>query len=124
MKHEETARRLNEALNEAGLTPQELSRKSGVGKASISQYRNGTHKPSNISAGKMGKVLNVNPLWLMGYDAPKHTEEYGNIFLRINDIVITSEMIEAHLKTSSKERLKLWEKRLIELIKEKEDDTV
>ncbi|GEM_PF-6873700 len=122
MKHELTARRLNEALNEAGLTPQELSRKSGVGKASISQYRNGTHKPGDKSAGKMGKVLNVEPLWLMGYDAPKHTEDYGDIFFRIKDIVITSEMIDAHLKASTKERLELWEKRLAELIKEKEGD--
>ena len=71
MKHELTARRLNEALQNAGITAQELSRRSGVNKASISQYRNGTHAPSNISAGKMAEVLNVNPLWLMGFDTPE-----------------------------------------------------
>lgn len=71
MKHELTARRLNEALQNAGITAQELSRRSGVNKASISQYRNGTHAPSNISAGKMAKVLNVSPLWLMGFDTPE-----------------------------------------------------
>ena len=57
MKHKLTAGRLNEALNEANMTAQELSKKSGVNKASISQYRHGTYKPSNISSGKMGKVL-------------------------------------------------------------------
>lgn len=68
MKHELTAKRLKKALDESGLTQQELVVKSGVSKFSVSQYINGSHAPSNISAGKMGKVLNVNPLWLMGFD--------------------------------------------------------
>lgn len=75
MKHKLTADRLNEALNEANMTAQELSKKSGVNKASISQYRHGTYKPSNISSGKMGEVLGVNPLWLMGYDVDKYEME-------------------------------------------------
>ncbi|MFR6462050.1 MAG: helix-turn-helix domain-containing protein [Anaerostipes hadrus] len=41
-----------------------------VSKASISQYLNGSHAPSNISSGKMAKILNVNPVWLMGFDVP------------------------------------------------------
>ena len=75
MKYSETAKRLAEAISEKGLTPQELANRSGVSKSSISQYRNGTHKPSNISSGKMGKVLEVNPLWLMGYDVDKYDIE-------------------------------------------------
>lgn len=75
MKHKLTADRLNEALNEANMTAQELSKKSGVSKASISQYRHGTYKPSNVSSGKMGEVLGVNPLWLMGYDVDKYEME-------------------------------------------------
>lgn len=68
MKCTETAKRLSYALGQAGMRPQELSNKSGVGKSSISQYLNGSHSPSNISSGKMGAVLGVNPLWLMGFD--------------------------------------------------------
>ena len=71
MKNTLTANRLNEALHDANMTAQELSNKSGVSKHSISQYRNGAYKPSNISSGAMGKVLGVNPLWLMGFDVPK-----------------------------------------------------
>ncbi|MBQ8559087.1 MAG: helix-turn-helix domain-containing protein [Tyzzerella sp.] len=52
------------------MKPQELANRSEVNKASISQYINGSHKPSNISAGKMASVLQVNPLWLMGFDVP------------------------------------------------------
>lgn len=68
MKHELTAKRLQTAMSNANITAQELSNKSGVAKSSISQYVNGSHKPSNISSGKMASVLNVNPLWLMGFD--------------------------------------------------------
>ena len=70
MKHELTAKRLQVALRNADLSAQELSNKSGVAKSSISQYVNGSHKPSNISSGKMAAVLNVNALWLMGFDVP------------------------------------------------------
>lgn len=68
MKNELTAKRLSAALNNANMRPQELSDLSGVSKSSISQYINGSHAPSNLSSGKMAKVLNVNPLWLMGFD--------------------------------------------------------
>ncbi len=68
MKFPETARRLSTALTNANMRPQELANMSGVSKSSISQYVNGTHTPSNISSGKMAAILNVNPLWLMGFD--------------------------------------------------------
>ena len=74
MKHELTAKRLQLAMNNAGLSAQELSNRSNVAKASISQYVNGSHKPSNISSGKMASVLNVNPLWLMGFDVPMNID--------------------------------------------------
>lgn len=72
MKHELTAHRLRTALIDAHMRPQELSDRSGVSKASISQYVNGSHAPSNGSSKKMGAVLKVNPLWLMGFDVPMH----------------------------------------------------
>lgn len=71
MKHEVTAKRIREALSDAKLKPQELAEKSKVSKSSISQYVNGSHQPSNISSGKMAKVLGVEPMWLMGFDVPK-----------------------------------------------------
>ena len=70
MKNELTAKRLRQAISEMNLKPQELADLSGVNKASVSQYLNGSHAPSNISSGKMGKILNVDPLWLMGFDVP------------------------------------------------------
>ena len=72
MKHELTSKRLVEALDRKGMKAKELMDKSGVSKASISQYINGAHAPSNISAGKMAKVLGVSPVWLMGFDVPMY----------------------------------------------------
>ena len=68
MKNEITAKRVRLALDNSGMKSQELAEKAQVSKSSISQYVNGSHAPSNISAGKIGKVLGVDPLWLMGFD--------------------------------------------------------
>lgn len=75
MKHEETAKRLKDALYENNMKPQELADLSGVSKSSISQYINGSHKPSNISAGKMAAVLGVDPMWLMGFNVMKERND-------------------------------------------------
>lgn len=74
MKYELVSKRFRLALSKLGMSQQELSEKSGVGKASISQYVNGTHAPGNISAGKMGKVLEVSAEWLMGLDVEMRKE--------------------------------------------------
>lgn len=72
-----TSQRLKEAMSEAGINAQELSDRSGVGKSSISQYVNGSHAPSNITAYKIGKVLNVKPEWLMALgDTKRDTPDY------------------------------------------------
>lgn len=68
MKYETVARRLQQCMANADMTASELSAKSGVSKYSISQYVNGKHMPSNLSASKIAKVFGVNPLWIMGYD--------------------------------------------------------
>ena len=71
MKYPETARRLNEAMNDKHLRAVDLAAKSGVSKSSLSHYMNGTHTPSNVAAVALGDVLGVSPVWLMGFDVPK-----------------------------------------------------
>ena len=87
MKHPLTAQRLKKALSDLNMKPQELADRSGVSKASISQYVNGSHAPSNISSGKMGKILSVNPLWLMGFDVPREEN--------VSDIPVSPEKSES-----------------------------
>lgn len=83
MKYEVTARRIRQALSDAGLSAKELSELADIREASMSQYVNGYHKPSNLNAGKIGDVLGLNPLWLMGFDAPmvkpKPIPDYDNV---------------------------------------------
>lgn len=72
MKYTETARRLRECLDENSMKAQDLADLSGVSKASISQYLNGSHTPSNKTAGMMAPFFGVDPVWLIGFDVPKY----------------------------------------------------
>ena len=85
-KNEITAKRIKIALSNAEMSAKELSDRTGVREASISQYVNGYHKPSNISAGKRGEVLGVNPLWLMGFDEPMLKENTIPSFPNIHPV--------------------------------------
>lgn len=89
MKYSETARRLSSALNKRNMRAQDLANATGLNKASISQYVNGSHAPSNISAGKMAKVLNVSPLWLMGFDVPEREEKSDSLSRTPEDYGLT-----------------------------------
>ena len=93
MKYPITALRLREALNDKRMKPQELADLSGVNKASISQYVNGSHSPGNISAGKMSEYLGVSPLWLMGFDVEKQQSNSieNNLLKKKVEYIMSSE---------------------------------
>lgn len=69
-----SAIRLRDILNEKCMSAQELANRSGVSKASLSQYLSGKYTPKNTSAKKLADVLKVNPAWLMGLDVTKDIE--------------------------------------------------
>lgn len=83
---EKSAKRLRYALELKEMKQQDLADKSGVSKNSISQYLSQRSVPSNLSAGKMAQVLQVDPMWLMGYDVPMikgnsdSSTKFDNIF--------------------------------------------
>lgn len=60
--------RLQTALDMSGMTPAELSRKSGLSESTISHYRKGLYKPKNKKLYALATALNVNAGWLMGFD--------------------------------------------------------
>ena len=72
-RYERQAReRIISLINEyCGGSQQQLSEKTGIGKASISQYVNGKNVPSNITAKKLCAPFKINPAWIMGFDVPK-----------------------------------------------------
>lgn len=123
MKYETSAKRLSLALERSGMIAQELADRTGIHKSSISQYINGSHAPSNISAGKMAKVLGVSPVWLMGYDVPmfdavKVSGEMGNAAER--ESMYMQEMIDIvrNLDEERMKRLVKYAEKLYEIQKE------
>lgn len=90
MKYKITSKRLSESLYRVNMKPQELANASGVSKSSISQYINGSHKPSELTAKRLAKILGVSPLWLMGYNILDKSldfsqdSEYISKFLSLN----------------------------------------
>lgn len=63
---EDFGRRLQKALDHADMKPAELSRRTGIGKSSISTYLAGGYHPKQDNIYKMADALNVNPEWLNG----------------------------------------------------------
>ena len=102
-----TAQRLKEAMNDAGINLTELSEKSKVSKSSISQYMHGIQSPSNLSSSAIAKVLEVNPVWLMGFDVPKEREAFlESRNARISAYAQYIAKIYDELPNSSKKELK------------------
>lgn len=50
----------------------EFAQRVGIGKSSVSQYVNGRNFPSNVRAGQIAHAFGLNPMWVMGFDVPKH----------------------------------------------------
>lgn len=63
--------RLQEAMDEKGISQAELSRRTGITRTSISKYLRGTFKAKQNYLYILAKVLDVNEAWLMGLDANK-----------------------------------------------------
>lgn len=60
--------RLKEAMYNANLTQIEVSRMSEISKSLINKYLKGVSEAGNDKLNSLARVLNVSPIWLMGYD--------------------------------------------------------
>lgn len=58
--------RLEAGLKAKGITPAELSKKTGIGEGAISQYRKGAYKATQRNLEKISAALGVSIPWLMG----------------------------------------------------------
>jgi len=70
--------RFNEALSIRNMKPVELSEKTGLSEATISQYRSGYAKPKDDKLIVLSNALNVNPVWLMGLNVAMEIEAVPN----------------------------------------------
>lgn len=79
----ELKNRLSLALSIRGMSPIELSNKTGIKKASISQYMSGYAKPKNDRIYLIAKALDISETWLLGYDVPMERDrEPEDTFLK------------------------------------------
>lgn len=62
--------RIAEALDMRGLKQVDLVNATGIHKATISNYLNQKYQPKQNTLVLMAKYLNVDELWLAGYDVP------------------------------------------------------
>ena len=125
--------RIREAMHDKNIINQkELAKIAGISEPSLSQYLKGSHAPSNPAAKKLGKVLGVNPLWLMGFeDAPKEPPELSNSGLPKNIMIEHKNKDEAEIEQAKRmlmyyDKLKSYEKDMffnaIKALAEKEGD--
>lgn len=76
------ANRLRYAIMIKDIKPIELSKKTGISKTNISCYMSGKYEAKQDGVKSLADALNVNPVWLMGYDVPMDKnvklDELGN----------------------------------------------
>ncbi len=91
--------------NFCGGNRMEFSRRTGIGKSSISQYVNRTNAPSNITAAKIGDAFSVNPMWVMGFDVPmeeppKDIAAFNTLYLtaKENDLNGAVDLLDSMIK--------------------------
>ncbi|WP_367294410.1 S24 family peptidase [Latilactobacillus sakei] len=83
--------RLNTALALRKISKAELSRRTGIGRNSISDYTNGKYEAKQDYVFLIAKALDVSESWLMGFDTPMEKgasahETITSIFNKLNDL--------------------------------------
>jgi len=86
--------RLNEIIEEKGLTSSELCRRTGIPRSAMSQYRSGAFSPKAERIYLIAKALNVSEAWLMGYDVPKERKVNNSASIKFNYPEISDDYVE------------------------------
>ena len=62
--------RIKKALAIRNMKQADLCEKTGISKSSLSEYMSGKYVPRQDKVFIIAKALNVDPVWLWGYDVP------------------------------------------------------
>lgn len=74
------AERLNEALSQKGISQAELSRRTGIGRNSISDYLKAKYEAKQDNLLLLANALDVNEGWLMGLDVEMEKTNITSIY--------------------------------------------
>lgn len=67
---ESCATRIKKALSIRNMTQSELCRRTKIATSAMSEYVKGLYDPKQDKIYLMAQALNVDPVWLMGFDVP------------------------------------------------------
>ena len=73
---EDFSKRLREAMEFRNFRQVDLVNATKLDKGAISNYLSGKYRPKSANAVMLARALNVNELWLMGYDVPMEIDPY------------------------------------------------
>lgn len=71
---ESCAVRIKKALSIRNMSQAELCQKTKIPKSALSEYLKGLYEPKQDRLLIMSEALNVDPVWLMGFDIPMEKE--------------------------------------------------
>ena len=72
---ESCAARLKKALSIRNMTQVELCQKTKIPKSALSEYLKGLYEPKQDRLIILSDALNVDPVWLMGFDIPMEKDD-------------------------------------------------
>lgn len=80
-KKDKFTTRLTKILNEKNMNRTKLCELTGINKGTISKYYNNQLTPKIETVETIANVLNVSPMWLMGYDVPMYTQSNSELYI-------------------------------------------
>lgn len=72
---ESCATRIKKALSIRNMKQSELCEKTKISKSVLSEYTSGVYEPKQDRLLLLSQALNVDPVWLMGFDVPMEKED-------------------------------------------------
>lgn len=79
-------KRLEKALNFRNMKPVELHEKTGISESLLSKYLSGNAIARQRKIALISEALNINPVWLMGYDVPMEETKTDNLGNPITEV--------------------------------------
>ena len=109
-----TPLRLREAMNAIGKKQVDLVRETGIDKGSISNYLSGRYEPKSEAIYKLALALNVDEMWLWGYDVPperqaeeKNSEEKEKSTVADDGLSKDLKELIDHLRTLPEDKIQM-----------------
>ena len=73
-----TADRIKERMNELNMKQIDIVKAANIDKGALSHYISGRYEPKDKVMFRLAKALNVDEMWLWGYDVPKERKVLSN----------------------------------------------